>query len=179
MIHIILPRADRRVNLRAFWLIITLALGIPVSLLALGGAKHYLIAGAAVMLGLGALLWLDESTAWRFYRGWNRFLARPIAKAAQGVVLRLCFLLLRAASLQQGSGLAGGVWRKRTTLRPEEYFVGIGSSGDQFSWRREYQRWASESGHLWAVCLLPFLALLRWLSPEEEKIAAGNIYTLF
>jgi hypothetical protein len=188
MIRIILPGDGRRATLRAFWLSLSLFVGCLVALGARWAQARYPWAagGAAAALFFGMAL-IDEALAWRVYRAWNRFLARPIARAIQRLTLRLCFFIIRAAALAGRPDMRltpakpGPGWSTRTSLPRERYedlfFAATGAFGSDR--RGQYRRWAAHSGHGWALALLPFLALLRWVDPEEEKATAANIYTLF
>ncbi len=190
MIRIILPGTDRRATLRAFWLTLSLAFGCAIGVsLAWTHVKHGWAVAAASTVLFASLVFLSEAAAWRAYRGWNRLLARPVARWTQRLILSLCFWVIRTAALAGRPNMAvtqttpGGAWRSRSSLPPTGYeslffATGLPTPGEG-DWRDEYRRWAAQSGHLWAIALLPFLALLRWVNPEEEKAAAGNIYTLF
>ena len=190
MIRIILPGTDRRATLRAFWLTLSLVVGCAIGMsLSWAHVQHARTVAAASALAFASLVFVRETAAWRAYRGWNRFLARPPARRTQRLILRLCFWVIRTAALAGRPNIGvtqttqGGAWRPRSSLPPTGYeslfFATGGPSLGAGDWREEYRRWAAQSGHLWAITLLPFLTLLRWVNPEEEKVAAGNIYTLF
>jgi hypothetical protein len=46
-------------------------------------------------------------------------------------------------------------------------------------WIRSLTRWARDTGNLWAVVLIPLLALLRLLRPRAGRSLGENIYTLY
>jgi hypothetical protein len=188
--RMILPRADRRAHLRAFGFAVGAMVSIAIAaLFHAAGARHPWVTGLTCGCLLAGFIWADETIGWRLYRGWNRYLAVPGARLAQRTVLRVCFLVIRLAGLVSRStvrrGFAGHrpAWMARTSLPANGYerlfFSGTASDADGKGWKAEYRRWAEQGGHAWAVCLLPFLLLLRWVDPGEEKAESGNIYTLF
>jgi hypothetical protein len=190
--RILLPAGDRRATVRAFWLIMTagfaLVAGLGLTLRA--GVPRGLEGAILVALVLGPLVFWQERLVWRLYRGWNRILARPVAVLAHRAILRLCFWVIRAAATGSGTrrmtlrpeNPTPSAWQARSSLPPDGYaalFFAAQSPPAGLGWLRNYTGWACRTGNAWAVALLPFLALLQWCDPGEEKTFAANIYTLF
>lgn len=190
MVQLVLPGSNRRAMVRAFWFVLSLLTGVAVAAIIWGLQRpHPLKAGLICAALMAAFVFWQEPTAWRVYRVWNRWFARPVAFATSRVVLRICFLITRLAALggapRMQLGSERGVvsaWKPRSSLPAEAYpslFFGPAGAAPDAGWFTVYYGWARQSGNSWAICLLPFLALLRRLDPEEEKAFTANIYTLF
>src|SRR5690606_30865855 len=102
----------------------------------------------------------------------------------------ICFYIVVVAVGQTGSSLA--LARSRTgtscwvehlphaTSTPDHVAAHNIETLPSRSWLKDFCIWATQRGHGWALCLLPFLLLLTLLgSEEEEQVFPGSIYTLF
>jgi hypothetical protein len=184
-----LPVPHRRASLRGFWLTLgalTAALGFASAWWNQGGT--FVAAGLAGALAVGSVGYVRETFARRVYRAWNRRLVRPFNALAARIVMAICFFIVLVAAgrararmflPQRGGAMA---WTRRESLPVDAYaalFAGASPDGQSGAWLAHYLRWASRTGNLWSVALLPFLAMLTCLAAEPEKGPPANIYTLF
>jgi hypothetical protein len=103
------------------------------------------------------------------------------------VVLGICFYFIFAVVGRMGSSLkldSNGFqshWVSRGTLAPTGYSSPHAAArrDRQEGWIRQFRSWATDSGNLWACCLIPFFAILSAFKAEEDKSAPSGIYTLF
>lgn len=187
---ILLPINTRLATLRAFWAILSVMLGLILTLLTLGslGVKS-IAAGALLAIVMFSLVFVQKRLILPLYRGWNDRLVLPFMNLSRQTVVRLCYFIIFVAVGSAGSRLglkrsrsSGSFWTPRTSLDFDAYRA-AGLDGamtkPRSGWVRNYVSWAMESGNLWSIALLPFLTVLGWISaPAEEKVAS-NIYTLF
>jgi hypothetical protein len=183
MVPLNVPMQDSRLILRSFWLIISFVFASTVSLA--GWAFHLPFpwtAGAVLFLLVASLVLVREKLVRRLYHAWNNRIVTPLSNFASALVLRICLLVVFTATGRAGSrlrlrGVAGSMWQ------PHDSGPSNGRAQTQSSrprgWIRNYLQWAIRSRNGWAVFLIPFFCLLRMVSTEEERAAAGNIYTLF
>jgi hypothetical protein len=185
-----LPSQERRALVRSFWLTLSMLSLVPWLVLAWWfRAAGFVAAGvvAAALLALIALL--HEDVVWRVYRAWNRRLVRPFGSAAARAVMRICYFIVFFAVGAAGSRMplatrhgASTTWTPRGSLPRDAYRTLFGAAspgGAPGAWIPDYVRWARQTGNLWSVSLLPFLAVLRLLPREGESAPQANIYTLF
>jgi hypothetical protein len=182
MIPLNVPEEDSRLILRSFWVVISFVFAASLSLA--GWAFHLSypwIWGALAFAIILSLAWMQEKPARRLYHAWNNRIVTPISNVASALVLQVCLLIVFTATGRSGSrlhlrGAAGSMWQPH---HPTAKNKGPrGGSSRTGGWIR-YLKWAVESGNGWAICLIPFFFLIRMVSAEEERAAAGNIYTLF
>ena len=190
MATIILPSRPRRAWLMSFWLVSSAASGVLVGLLsALLVAPGWIGAGVilALVMAVPGLLW--PRLVSRPYRVWNR-LARYFARCARLVLMGICYGVIFVAVGRAGSSLqlrrppsTTSLWSPRATLASAAYFHQYDAAAPQppqTGWLRSYLSWARGSGNVCAVCLVPFLLLLKPLQAEQEGSSfPTNIYTLF
>ena len=190
MITLTLPSQERRTLVRSFWFALSALAAVPW--LALAWWFHA-AEFAAAALGIAVLVCLvpivHQDFGWRVYRAWNPRLVRPLASIAARVLMAICFFVVVVATSRAGSRLTlaapGGAptsWVPRSSLPRDAYrmlFDAGSPGGTSGAWISDYLRWARQTGNLWSVSLLPFLAVLRLLPPDEDKVSQGNIYTLF
>ena len=186
-IPISLPSDERRVLVRAFWLISSTVLTLPWCVLAFWTSQTWPLIVGAVAAGLAGLIAIiREGLACRIYRAWNRRLVRPFASAGSAAVLAICYsvvVLAAKAGVQQSAVTdPDSSWVSRRPLPSDAYaalFAGVRADAASGRWVVNYVRWATRTHNLWATSLLPFLAILKLLSEDEPDAAHANIYTLF
>jgi hypothetical protein len=126
----------------------------------------------------------------RVYAAWNNRILRPLGNLATIIVVQICRVLIftatgRAGSRAQIQALSASMWNKRAIERnntspvPFATATENGNIAPAQGWVGNYLQWATHTGNVWAISLIPFLWLLRMVSTEEPTTAAGNIYTLF
>jgi hypothetical protein len=189
VIALTLPSQERRALLQGFWFTLSAMAAAPW--LALAWWSHvagFVAAGVGAAVLIGLVPFVHEDVAWRAYSAWNRRLVRPFASTAARVVMRICFFIVFVAVGQAGSRMlavhagASTSWTSRGSLPRDAYrtlFAAASAGGASRGWIPDYLRWAGQTGNLWAVSLLPFIAVLRLLPRDEEKASQANIYTLF
>lgn len=188
MITLTLPAQNRRALLQGFWLTLGALSALPWWTAALRyrpGA--FLTAGVVAAAIVGAVPLYREGFAWRVYQAWNARLVRPYAAVVEGILMRVCFFIVWAASASGRLALSDSgrmaSWTERGSLPPGGYPALFGAvsaaPGASGHWIRDYLAWASRTGHMWSVALLPFLVVLRWLPREADTTSDANIYTLF
>ena len=188
--NIALPNLQRRGYLRGFSLALSLGAVVAVSLLlVLAGLPHPWTVGLAAGVVICLIGFAQEELVARIYRAWNRRLVRPLSNVITRLLLKTCYSLILAATRKAGQsprfhiGTQGSSsWTHRSSVPPEAYaalFVGQQLTSQNQCWVSNYCSWALKTKNVWALSLLPFLALLRWATIEEEKAFTANIYTLF
>ena len=187
MNSIMLPLGHQRAALRSFWMCISFAFGVGLTLACwLFGVPFPIGIGLAGVTAVAMILVFHEELVRRIYGAWNRRLVRPIARLAARCILGICYFIIfvatgRAGSELRGKSHRGSGWCVRNSLTATQYrspFVGD-SPRNEKGWMGAYARWALKTGNVWSICLLPFLWLIRLLSQEEEQVSQANIYTLF
>jgi hypothetical protein len=185
-----LPSPPRRTRLMSFWLVSSAVSGVLVGILsALLVAPEWIGTGVilALLMAVPGFLWPQFVS--RPYQVWNR-LARYFARRACLVLIGVCYFVIFVAVGRAGSSLqilrptfSSSLWLPRGTLTPAAYFhqYDVTVKGfPQTGWVRSYFSWALGSGNVWAVCLLPFLLLLKSLQVDQKSSSfPTNIYTLF
>ena len=189
MMTLTLPSPNRRASVRAFWLtlgVMTAASGFAAAWWFRDGTSLAAALTAAVVVG--SIGYVREELARRVYAAWNRRLVRPLSALAARVVMAICFFIVLVAAgrarARMGLSAAGAalVWTPRASLPTDAYpglFAAASPDGSSGAWVAHYLRWARQTDNLWSVALLPFLAMLKCLASEPEKVAPANIYTLF
>src|SRR5262249_48830046 len=132
---------------------------------------------------------LKSDIAWRVYRAWNFRLVHQFARIARHVVMRLCYFIIFVSVGRAGSRLLVATtdrdvsrWLERSAadLDPSRLVTLRHGRSRWLESERRYVRWACESGNVWAIALLPFLAILKICSaPPRADLPVFNIYTLF
>jgi hypothetical protein len=137
-------------------------------------------------IGIFGLIWPEAFSV--PYRLWNR-LASVVSRFTVFVFSAICFYVVVLATGRAGSKLnlsrsAAGAWSAWTARRPEspdtyfDQFMRVGTGTTRSGWVRSYCSWAWDSGNLWLVFLLPFLALLS-LNQSKTANVPVDVYTLF
>ena len=177
----------RRAHLRAFWLVQSTYIGVLVTIIAraVGLRFNILLLGIFIWLlvALFGLAWPQAVAG--FYRSWARW-AENYGRWAKKWLLRICYYLVLTPAGCASSAISGerreSMWAPRSTFSPLTY----GSPHDlpfpgctRGRIAAYYPGWASKSGHLWALGLLPFLFLIAALDDKSTDRYSGHIYTLF
>lgn len=182
----------RHAQLMGFWLAISLCGGLLTAVLSsLFIAPRWFGLGVALtpLLAVPGLLW-PQAIA-RPYTVWNR-LAHYFGRAARLWLMGICYylIIILVAVGRAGSSLrvarptpTASLWVPRGTLGPSAYVSQHGAAtaaSPQKGWIGTFLSWASESGNVWALSLLPFFILLAALQIDEKKSSfPAKIYTLF
>jgi hypothetical protein len=182
------PEQDRRILLRSFWLLISLVIGAIAGFAAwIVHFTPWLIA-IAVSVAVGLLAILNEHVVRKLYHAWNNRIIRPLGNFVTAAILRVCLLLIFAATGRAGQRIrlrsdGKTMWAgrepgpNRTSILP---FATSATGGQTTNgWIRTYFGWAVRTGNAWAILLIPFFCMLRMVSTEEATGSGGNIYTLF
>lgn len=182
-----LPREPNRREVRAFWAVASLVPGIAAGWLAPVGPGVAALAGLAVAAAVGLPGWLRPRRVEGVYAAWNRAADLAGRAAARWISLVTFFVLVtvvsRAGSRMPWSGSepggSGWIPRSDRSFPHGPQHRGARRPADDGSWVRSLTRWARDTGNLWAVGLVPLLALLRVLRPRAERSLGENIYTLY
>jgi hypothetical protein len=159
-----------------------------VSLAAWKLSTAWWAAGIIVLIGVGSLAFWNEHLVRRLYSAWNNRIIRPLSNVATAIILRVCLLLVFAATGRAGGRLnirrsSETMWATRDSnanhTSPAPFAEAAGIASVPNGWIRNYLRWTARSGNTWAVVLIPFFVLLRMVSTEEPTSSGANIYTLF
>lgn len=182
-----LPREPNRRELRAFWTLVALAAGTAAGWLAPVGTGGSALVGAGVVVLVGLPGWLRPHRAEAVYGAWNRMADLAGRAAARWISLVTFYVLVtvvsRAGSRMpwEGAGPDGSGWLARPERDPhhaaQHHRAGRPTAGS--SWIRSLAVWARDTGNVWAVTLVPLLALLRLLRPRAGRSLGENIYTLY
>jgi hypothetical protein len=185
MLRITLPPPSRG-RLCSFWLVQSACAGFLAVIVGKAtGVRQSALAGISLglLMALAGYGWPNAVLG--MYHKWDRWAATYAAWASR-LLLKICYLVVftlvgRAGSRMTRDRKRQSMWTPRTTAAAEAYesqsdlLLASGSQG----WVRGYVGWASKSGHLWAVGLLPFLILIAALDPERSQGSPGSLYTLF
>ncbi|HXG03772.1 MAG TPA: hypothetical protein VNO23_10210 [Candidatus Binatia bacterium] len=190
---LVLPRPPRRAWVRAFWIVVSVMVGglvavlaalltLPAPLARFGPGP--VGAGAALVVLLAGLLM--PRLAVLGYRAWSKA-TRRYARFAGEALIAVWYPVLFGAVGLGGSALlrrrpepGQTLWRAHSTLDADTYrSLDERPAVDTGGWLGRYARWAVRSRHLWALALVPLLALLAALETEEPEEAPAGIYTLF
>jgi hypothetical protein len=187
---IALPDPPRRPWLSSFWGVLTVFTAVAVEVvgwLALDGWRLGGGVAAGLVLAVAGRVWPALPRA--VYRRWNK-LARLANRGLRFAVIAICYHMVVAPVSWLGSRMTmtagrdeGTLWQPRQMTGPASYFHPYEEAGALAAggtWSRSFRIWASGSGNAWAVCLLPFLALLAHLEVRGEGDAVPtDIYTVF
>ena len=185
MLRITLPPPSRG-RFYSFWLVQSACAGFLAVIAGKAtGVPQSALAGISLgfLMALAGYSW--PNTISGLYHTWDRWAAAYAAWASR-LLLKICYLVVftlvgRAGSRMTRDRKRQSMWTPRTTTAAEAYgsqsdlLLAAGSRG----WVTGYVRWASKSGNLWAVSLLPFLLLIAVLDPERSQGHPTNLYTLF
>lgn len=185
-----LPASPNRLWQLSFWLVVSSCIGLILAALlwivvSLPWAGLGLIAGL-LLGGAGLLRPRKLSIPYKFWNG----LAKKFAHFGQVWVAGVCFYTVFAAVGRTGASLSlarpgsgtKSLWTPRETQAPSTYIYSqkkMFKGSTQRGWVSSFGSWAAESRNLWAVCLLPFLLLLKALDTEQESEFPSDIYTLY
>jgi hypothetical protein len=188
MIPLSVPEQDRRMVLRSFWLVISAIAAAIVSTVAWIVHLPWWALGGITFVAAAWVAFSNEHLVRRLYHAWNNRIIRPLSNLTTAIILRICLLVVFAATGRAGSRLLlrGGsltMWNGRDDSSDHVGNLPFGVHGNAVAaphgWIRNYVRWAMRSHNAWAIFLIPFFCLLRMVSAEEPTGSAGNIYTLF
>lgn len=144
--------------------------------------------GGLTFVAAGSLAFWNGHLIRRLYHAWNNRIIRPVSNLATAIILRVCLLVVFAATGRAGSrlllrGKFPTMWVGRDASSDHVGSLPFGVHGDigaaPHGWIRNYIRWAARSGNFWAIFLIPFFCFLRMVSTEEPTSSGENIYTLF
>ena len=188
-VNLLLPLTHRRAMLRSFWLIMCFLAGLVTAIVAWSLGWQWPV-GIAFSVGalLAALLVVHENLVWSFYRAWN-VIARTFVAVSRQVATWLLYFVVFGVVSRVGShfpltvpGSSCSSWIERRlsdhNVRRESPAADAESPG-RLAWMHDYFRWATHSGNVWAITLLPFLVILRICSKPQTESKEFNIYTLF
>jgi hypothetical protein len=183
-----LPLHPRQAWLKSFWIALIVSVGIPVcGLLATYGSLWSATVAMAVCLTASILGLQCLSPVFQIYSMWYR-LNEWYVRAAAVLIKAVCFYLVLMPLRLTGSAI-----ENRPPLQHMSLWVPMvgeplenalhqdespsGNSG--VDWIRAYYAWASKSGNLWMIGLLPYLILLGWLESRHDISVPTQTYTLF
>mgnify|MGYP001340470439 CR=1 FL=1 len=183
---ITLPARPDRNWLRSFSVAFALGAGlVTIALAQVLGTRQPLRLAVAVTLVIAVPGLLRPLLMYKIYRGWNR-LARGYARVARHLLLRVCYYTVFALVARAGSALrverpapGTSLWTPRSTLPPATYTSQDASPAASKDGLAGVLLWSIRSGQLWAIFLVPFLALLRMLEAEAKGGPPADIYTLY
>ena len=188
MVPLSVPEQDRRIVLRSFWFVVSAIAAALVSLVTWLLHLPWWALGGLTFVAAAWLAFSNEHLVRRLYHAWNNRIIRPLSNLVTAIILRVCLLVVFAATGRAGSrllvrGKFPTMWVGRDDSSDHVGSLPFGVHGDSVAapngWIRNYARWAMRSGNFWAFFLIPFFCLLRMVSAEEPTGSAGNIYTLF
>ena len=188
MLTLTVPSDERRVQVRSFWCLLSTVVAVLGLIVARWLHAPTFVTFLGVLFVMAAAPLVRPALVSRVYRAWNRRLVNPFANVAAKYVTKVTFLLVFiavgkiAAPKNRRGPRSASTWSARGSLPSSAYaapYAGHGSSPRGGRWIAEYVRWATRTGNLWSVSLLPYFLVLRLLSPGEETSVAENIYTLF
>jgi hypothetical protein len=174
----------RRAEMRAFWLVGAVTLGLILSTVsaALGAQRPLAWGAGALVLPLPGLIW----SRW-FELGisaWNRGVWF-VTYLLRAYTLIACYYVLFATVGRAGSSLGlelaqteSSRWISRA--RREEQFENRRLIEGRDGWSRELLDLAGRPGRRWMVCLLPVVAILYLLRDKQpESVVLSSTYTLY
>ncbi|MGH7264020.1 MAG: hypothetical protein ACREMB_04080 [Candidatus Rokuibacteriota bacterium] len=185
-----MPTPPRRAWLRSFWLVLWLGVGLlvasVVALVASPARSVWALIAIPVLVVPGLV---RPELAAAPYSAWNAA-ARLFCRGASVLVRGICFYLVITAVGRTGSALALGrpgsadsLWVSRRTPKTLRYLLQYEAGTarpPRGGWIRAYLGWALDSGNGWAVCLLPFFALLSvFESGRPDSATPAQNYTLY
>jgi hypothetical protein len=124
----------------------------------------------------------------RPYRQWNNA-ARYFARGGRLILMGICFYVIFFAVGRAGSAMklarplsSLSLWTSKRT-NPLAAFLYEFSPTDshlhQTDWLGSYLYWCKSSGQFWAICLVPFLAMLAAVEIYTDRRFPVGVYTLF
>lgn len=183
-----LPERGDTSALRAFVLAGCLLGGVGAAWLLgalLGLSAALAVSTLAVVLASCGFVW--PRSAQPFYALWDRA-ARRFSRLALALTLRVIFYVVIATAGRAGGRMrlsapspGASLWTTRKTGDAASY--ASESAGNEATpsslWALGFARWSVRTRQPWAICLLPFLGLVRWFDTEREAVRSGNVYTLY
>jgi uncharacterized membrane protein len=175
----------RRAEIRALWLVSTVALAfiLVAAAAALGSTVPSVWAAGALVVLVPGLVWSQWFEIG--VRAWNKGV-RLITGLLRAYTLGVCYYVLFTSVSLAGSSLGLGLGRrkiscwiprakreatldKRTALDPRD------------GWSTELLALARRPGNRWMVCLLPVVLLLHLLREDRQESAlpSSSTYTLY
>ncbi len=186
---LILPSPPRRAGLISFWFVISLSSGFLLGILTpLPGSPPSFLVGMILAMLLAAAGLIRPAIVCLTYRVWND-LARLYCRAAGLLLKGICFYGIFVPAGWAGSSLpltrpisSRSLWMPRQTYKPATYTSQSNTLDEGYPHRGSISAlilWATRSGNIWALFVLPFLILLSALQHDEESSFPSAIYTLF
>src|SRR5262245_14994309 len=190
MLALTLPSDERRAHVLSFLCLLS---GFVTVFCVLAAwwlhAKIFVACLAIISAGVAVLMLIRPNFAGRAYRAWNRRISHPFAKSAANIVTKVAFFMLFVAGSKTAwrrhfhdAGRTSTSWTPRESLAPTAYaalYAARATPSRRRGWIADYVRWATRTGNVWSVSLLPYFLLLMVLDRDEETAAPANIYTLF
>ncbi len=185
---LMLPRRPTRSMLRAFALVGGLLLGALLAGTALLARLPAPVAwGAPAACATAYAGWSRPYAFTRVYGWWNRAAAKT-RRLTRAALAGICFLVftvvgftggrLRWKSLEAGG--SGWFARKASGAAdlssPADVPLPTAASN---SWLAALTSWARETGAFWIWTIVPLLALLRSIEPDQELDVGHTSYTLY
>lgn len=144
---------------------------------------------AAIVAIAGSTLGLARPTVMTSsYKHWNSC-ARYFARAAQWLLMAICFYIIFVAVGRTGTSLRlsrtntdHSLWIPKKPLSAEAFRYEFAATGERNvgeNWLLNFFTWAKESKQFWALTLLPFLAMLADLEVYIDRRFPSDVYTLF
>jgi len=184
----VLPSYNRRAWLRAFWLTMSLTLGILTALLVGTRPGTRAVIGLAVTVAAVIPGMLRPDLARPPLRAWNA-LARLFARAGTAYLTAVCFHVVIRAMRRTGSPLrlhppapGESLWtpwpEERTDHVLADGIVAARSPGS--GWAGDFVSWVRRSRQDWGLALLPMLLVLATFDTTQDVEAPPpGIYTLY
>src|SRR4051812_44320350 len=102
MVPLSVPEQERRILLRGFWLLISGIIGGIAGLIAWAIHFNPWVMAIGVFIAVSALAFLNEHLVRRLYHAWNYRIIRPLSNFVTATILRVCLLLIFAATGRAG-----------------------------------------------------------------------------
>ena len=185
-----IPTPPRRVWLRSFWLTLMLAAGtLLAAMRILMGPSPVWLWNALLVFVLLVAGTVSQRVRRLFYTAWGRA-ADKYARVASWLITRLCFVIVMVAAgagsrMRMRASEAGldeyaSGWLERAGHPDSSTYRSQHLQGDSAEgWIRASLSWARDTGNLWFVALIPYLAILRQVETRQARSLGGNIYTLY
>lgn len=186
---ITLPSSRRPHMLAAFWLAISLSVGMLIGMIGgLALSPRWLLFGLASAVVMAVPGLLRPQIAAFPYRAWNK-LAREFSRGARHWLIGICYYVILVAVGQTKSSIklkhpspqeSSWVARRGRTVEHAPHLDGSARESPRRGWIRSYTSWAVQSGNTWVLGLLPFIVMLSALEvDQQENPLPADIYTLF
>lgn len=184
---LLLPRRPTRSMLRAFALVMGVLLGAI-----LGGAAFVarwpapLAWGALAACATAYLGWSRPYAFAQVYLRWNRA-AATVRRVVRAALAGICFVVFTVVGLTGGrirwksqeASESGWFTRKAAKASDLSSPADVALPAATSSWLTTLTSWARATGALWIWTIVPLLALLRSIEPDQELDVGHTSYTLY